>query len=160
MQNLEIERKYLVTNSSYLSLATQVVHIEQGYLSVDADCTIRVRLRADHAFLTVKGKNQEGGIAHFEWEKPIDTNDALQLLRLCKHGVVCKDRYIVPWHELLIEVDVFHGQNERLIMAEIELPDSNYPLPPLPDFIGEEVTSDSRFYNSYLSLHPFSTWQK
>lgn len=160
MYNTEIERKYLVCNDSYLHLATAVHTISQGYLSSDPDCTIRVRRKDDKAFLTVKGKNTEGGISHFEWEKEISLADASALLSLCRKGLIEKERYLVPCGGLTIEVDVFHGDNEGLVMAEIELPSEDYNLPPLPDFIHTEVTSDPCYYNSYLSSHPFSTWNQ
>ncbi len=156
--NLEIERKYLLKSDSFRQFATAVVPIAQGYLCTDPDRTIRVRRKGDKAYLTVKGKNADGGISHFEWEKEITVDDAEALLKMCNGGVVEKDRYLVPWQQLLIEVDVFHGENEGLVLAEIELPSEDYPLPQLPDFIGEEVTADPRYYNSYLSAHPFTRW--
>ena len=170
MTNTEIERKYLLRNDSFRQLATAVVPIAQGYLSTDPDRTIRVRRKGDKAYLTIKGKNENGGISHFEWEKEITVNDAESLLSLCSNStprlgrgaggevLITKDRYLVPWQGLMIEVDVFHGANEGLVMAEIELPSEDYPMPELPDFIGEEVTADPRYYNSYLSAHPFSEW--
>lgn len=158
MTNTEIERKYLITGNSFLTQAVAVHHISQGYLSVNPDCTIRVRRKDDKAYLTVKGRNPEGGISHFEWEKPITAQDAEALLSLCREGIILKERFLVPLGSLTIEVDVFHGANEGLVLAEIELPSEDYPLPPLPDFIGQEVTSDPRYYNSYLSTHPFTTW--
>lgn len=158
MSNTEIERKYLVINDSYKQMATSVQTIAQGYLSSSPDCTIRVRRKDDKAYLTVKGRNPEGSIAHFEWERQIETQDAEAMLLLCRQKPVEKERYIVPWQGLVIEVDVFHGANEGLVMAEIELPSEEYVLPALLAFIGEEVTSDPRYYNSYLSEHPFTTW--
>ncbi len=149
--NQEIERKYLVVDESFRSMATKVKHIRQGYLSVDADCTVRVRVADDRAYMTVKGRNQKDGFSHFEWEKEITLADAEALFALCRHGMIEKERHLVPWHDLTIEVDVFHGRNEGLVLAEIELPSEDYPLPDLPPFIGEEVTADSRYYNSSLA---------
>lgn len=160
MNNTEIERKYLVRDDSFLQLAKSKHHICQGYMSVDPDCTIRVRQKDEKAYLTVKGRNADGGIAHFEWEKEISAADAEVLLKMCQgKGKIEKDRYLVPWQGLTIEVDVFCGANTGLVMAEIELPDEAYPLTDLPAFIGEEVTADRRYYNSYLSAHPYTTWQ-
>ena len=158
MTNTEIERKYLVNSDSFRQMANVVQKIAQGYLSSSSDCTIRVRRKDDKAYITIKGRNHEGSIAHFEWERQIEPQDAESMLLLCKQGLVEKERYIVPWQGLVIEVDVFHGANEGLVMAEIELPSEEYQLPALPDFIGKEVTSDPRYYNSYLSEHPFTAW--
>ena len=157
MNNQEIERKYLLRDSSFRSLATAVQHIRQGYLCLDPDRTIRIRCKDDKAFITVKGRNAKGGIARFEWEKPLSQVDADALFPLCVGGLVDKERYLVPWDGLTVEVDVFHGANEGLVMAEIELPDEHTPVPDIP-FLGEEVTADSRYYNSYLSSHPYTTW--
>ena len=171
MINSEIERKYLLRNDSFRQMAVRKEHIAQGYLSVDPDRTIRVRHKDEKAYLTVKGQNREGSISHFEWEKEITVADAEALLKFISETssprlgrgvggeVIEKDRYLVSWHELTIEVDVFHGQNEGLVLAEIELPSEDYRLPKLPDFIGEDVTSDPRYYNSYLAEHPYTQWQ-
>ncbi len=153
----EIERKFLLKDDSYRRLATQVHHIRQGYLSLDPDRTVRVRQLDDEAFLTVKGRNAEGSVAHFEWEKPVSLSDAEALFPLCLNHLIDKHRYCVPWHELTVEVDVFHGDNEGLVLAEIELPREDYPLT-LPAFIGEEVTHDARYYNARLSTCPYRQW--
>lgn len=159
MNNIEIERKYLVKDESYKRVAVAVRHLCQGYLSVEKDCTIRVRISDDKAYLTIKSSNKADSIGHFEWEKELEVSDARQLISLCKSGMIEKERYIVPLGELNIEVDVFHGQSEGLVIAEIELPTEDYQLPTLPDFIGEEVTSDKRYYNAYLSMHPYKDWK-
>lgn len=147
--NTEIERKYIVRDYSFLNLATAVHHIQQAYLSTDP--TIRVRIKDTHAFLTIKGRNPEGSIAHFEWEKEIALEEAKSMLELATSNIIDKHRYIIPWDNLTIEVDVFHKQYEGLVLAEIELPSEDYPLPPLPAFISMEVTDNPQYYNSNLA---------
>lgn len=159
MTNIEIERKYLVRNDSFMQVAVKATHITQAYLSSDPHCTVRCRRFDDQACLTIKGSNSQDGIEHFEWEKPISIADVEALLPLCRGGVIDKERYFVPFEDLMIEIDVFHGQNEGLVLAEIELPASDYSIPVLPDFIGEEVTTDPRYYNSYLSSNPYKNWK-
>lgn len=139
-------------------MAVQVRHLCQGYLSADKECTIRIRIADNNAYITIKGSNPKDSIEHFEWEKEINIDEAKTLMSLCRTGIIDKERYIVPFEGLTIEVDVFHGSNEGLILAEIELPTAVYNLPTLPDFIGNEVTFDHRYYNSYLSLHPYTEW--
>ena len=179
INNLEIERKYLVASDEFKSLATKCVRIRQGYLSTNEKSTIRVRLWDDQAFITIKSRGKEGSCAHFEWEKEISQADAEQLLALCTSGLIDKTRYIVPLPYsasgliaeggltaqrsysppggLICEVDVFHGDNEGLILAEVELQEETQTFTK-PAFLADEVTSDHRYYNSYLSLHPFTTW--
>ena len=156
MKNTEIERKYLLHDDSYLGLATAVKYIQQGYLSTDPDRTVRVRRCDDKAYLTIKGKNKEGGVSHFEWEKQISVADAEALLPLCKGIIISKKRYLVPWRELTVEVDVFEGAHRGLAFAEIEIPSEDYEFE-LPPFIGDEVTADKRYQNSYLSEHELIT---
>lgn len=155
MKNTEIERKYLLRDDSYHDLAIGVKYIQQGYLSTDPDRIVRVRRCDDKAFLTIKGRNKDGGICHFEWEKPISIADAEALLPLCKGIIISKKRYIVPWGELTVEVDEFEGAHKGLAFAEIEFPTEHYELE-LPPFIGEDVTADKRYQNSYLSEHELS----
>lgn len=157
--NLEIERKFLVTSDAFRALATKAVRITQGYLSTNEMSTIRVRRWDDQAFLTIKSRGREGSCAHFEWEKEIAPQDAEQLFALVTSGLIDKTRYIVPVENgLFFEIDVFHGDNEGLVLAEIELPSEDASFP-RPDFLGEEVTQDRRYYNSYLSTCPFSSWK-
>lgn len=144
---LEIERKFLVKDDSYRSLATGKREISQGYLSRVKERTVRVRIADQSAFITIKGVNR-GSVRHeFEYEIPVD--DARQLLTLCAPPVVVKTRHLVPWEGLTWEVDEFHGANEGLVVAEVELPDKTYE-PSLPSFVGQEVTDDPKYYNSNL----------
>lgn len=167
--NIEIERKFLVRDDSYKALATSSVHIRQGYLSRTPNCTIRVRIAESLAFLTIKSKPAPNGFAHYEFEKPISVDEANELLKLALPGIIDKRRWLIPIHslppreesevgsQLLCEVDEFFGDNAGLVMAEVELP-SEDTLFVHPDFLGDEVTFDKRYYNSYLSQHPFTTW--
>ena len=118
---------------------------------------MRIRLKGDEAFITVKGKTNEAGTTRFEWEKPISVAEAQQLLTLCESGIIDKTRYLVPNGDTTIEVDEFHGDNAGLVMAEIELPSPDTSFHK-PAWLGQEVTGDRRYYNSQLTLHPFSTW--
>mgnify|MGYP002516007024 FL=1 len=150
MQNTEIERKFLVTNTSYRQQATTRYEIVQGYLCKDKERTIRVRIRDARAFLTIKSDSGKTGIARFEWEKEIDQTDARQLLDLCLPGVIEKTRYIVPAENgLKWEIDEFHGRLSGLTLAELELPTEDYPYTKA-DFVGKEVTGDPRYYNANM----------
>ena len=136
----EIERKFLVTNDSYRHMATSSSHIEQGYLSRDPEATVRVRVRDDRAFLTVKGRNH--GMVRDEWEYPIPVGDARIMLRRCARGsILQKRRYLVPFEGFTWEVDEFGGDHAGLVVAEVELPSAD-TVAPLPPFVGEEVTGD------------------
>ncbi len=154
---LEIEKKFLV-DGDFKSETTQSIRIVQGYLSSSPERTVRVRIWNNKAFLTIKGKPNETGMSRYEWEKEIPQKEALELLKLCEPGVINKTRYIIPAKEnLAFEVDEFHDENEGLLMAEIELPQEDFPFEK-PGWLGKEVTNDIRYYNSYLAKHPFSTW--
>ncbi|MBQ0114424.1 MAG: CYTH domain-containing protein [Bacteroidales bacterium] len=146
---LEIEHKYLVNDGSYRQMASRVHHILQGYLSRESRRTVRVRLRDDSGFITIKGKSHGASRPEFEYEIPAD--DARQLLALCPPPVLDKDRYIIEFEGHTWEVDEFHGTLEGLVTAEIELPseDSSYTTPP---FIGKDVTGDHRYSNSHLGI--------
>lgn len=146
----EIERKFLVRNDSFLSMASSVSTISQGYLSRDPERTVRIRLRDGKGFLTIKGATDPTGTSRFEWEKEIPAAEAQSLLALCLPVVIEKQRYMVPYCGLAFEVDVFHGAHEGLVLAEVELssPDQSVSLPP---FVGEEVTGNPQYYNAYLS---------
>ena len=156
MNHTEIERKYLVKSDVYLRLATERHEVKQGYLCADGVRTVRVRLWDDRGVLTIKGHGN--GVSRFEWEQQIPGEDAKELFLLCQPGRVEKTRYIVPLGELKVEVDVFHGENEGLVFAEIELPAEDYRFA-LPEWLGPEVTGDSRYYNAYISSHPYNTWK-
>jgi len=159
MENVEIERKYLVKSDIYRSLAVAKHEVKQGYLCADGIRTVRVRLWDDQGVLTIKGRGN--GVSRFEWEKTISSADAEALFALCQPGRVEKTRYVVPiaGTTLNVEVDVFHGDNEGLVLAEIELPSEDCVFE-VPEWLGKEVTGDPRYYNSYISAHPFNTWQE
>ena len=152
----EIERKFLV-KGGFEKAALGCVHVVQGYLSSDPQRIVRVRLKGEKGYLTVKGP---GALNRFEWEKEISADEAEALLSLAEPGIVDKTRYLVPagdgrhtW-----EVDVFHGDNEGLVVAEIELSSDDDPFD-RPDWLGEEVTGDPRYYNSSLRAHPYKEWK-
>ena len=154
---IEIERKFLVTSTEFIKEAIRQSRIVQGYLSSNPERTVRVRVKGDKGFLTIKGIGNETGLSRFEWEKEIPLEDAEQLLRLCEKGVIDKIRYEVTISNHLYEVDVFLGANEDLIIAEIELSNENESFEK-PTWLGKEVTNDSRYYNAYLSTTPFKNW--
>jgi len=154
---IEIERKYRVKNTDFLDHCEISYRICQGYLNSSSERTVRVRTKNEKGYITIKGKSNDLGTTRFEWEKEIQQNEALELLKLCEDFIIEKTRYVVKYNEQLFEVDVFHGDNEGLIIAELELNDENEFID-LPDWIGEELTGDIRFYNSYLSNHPYKTW--
>lgn len=147
----EIERKFLVTGDGWES-ASAGTRIAQGYLSIDADRTVRVRLAGNEAWLTIKGRSE--GISRAEFEYPIPPDDARELLKLCLPSVIDKTRHRIPFGGHVWEVDVFHGDNEGLVVAEVELVDESV-LPEIPPWAGVEVSDDPRYYNSSLSKLPF-----
>ena len=144
---IEIEHKFLVTGDEYRQMACDKHEIRQGFLSRDPERTVRVRVRDDEAFITIKGKGE--GAAHPEFEYSIPLDDALQLLTLCEPPVIEKTRYIVMHDGNRWEVDEFHGHREGLVLAELEVPSEDYTFP-LPLFIGREVTGLPQYYNSAL----------
>ena len=154
---VEIERKFLVTSNEYLKTFTKQNRIVQGYLSSDPKRTVRVRLKDGNGYLTIKGESNESGLTRFEWEKEISYSDAENLLSLCEKGVIDKIRYEVIVGVHVYEVDVFAKENEGLVIAEIELKEENESFEK-PLWLGEEVTGDIRYYNSYLSTNPYKNW--
>lgn len=148
---MEIERKYLVTSDCYKEMAVARYHIIQGYISREKTGTVRVRITDDKAYLTIKGKPAAGHLARYEWEKEIDVYDAEELMKLCQGTIIDKTRWIVPAAEegLKWEVDEFHGKHEGLVVAEIELEREDQSFEK-PDFIGDEVTHDPRYYNANM----------
>ena len=151
----EIERKFLINDPRIVdSLAGE--RLTQGYLSHDKNATVRVRIAGTRGWLTIKGKTV--GATRSEFEYPVPEQDARQMLdELCGAGVIDKTRYRLPQGALCWEIDVFHGDNDGLIVAEIELPSEDTPFDK-PDWLGEEVTGDPRYYNSALSSTPFNQW--
>ena len=158
MKNVETERKFLVLDSSYKAQAVKVFQIKQGYISHDGGNTVRVRIRDRQGFLTIKGPSLDG-ISRFEWEKEIPLEDAEALCALCRGGFIDKTRHIIPIASgRYFEVDEFHGDNDGLVMAEIELEKPDEPFD-RPAWLGEEVTGDRRYYNSHLLLSPYKSWK-
>jgi CYTH domain-containing protein len=151
---VEIERKFLVRDDSWND-GTPGVRIAQGYLSLDPGRSVRVRLAGENAWLTVKGRSE--GLARAEFEYPIPVDDARALLEICLPSVIDKTRHRVGFGGHLWEIDVFHGANEGLVMAEVELDDTSVP-PALPPWAGEEVSDDFRYYNTSLASRPFGLW--
>lgn len=147
---IEIERKFLVHSTEFIQVASQHYRIEQGYLSKDPARTVRVRIKNDKSFITVKGASSASGMSRYEWEKEIPLEEGKALLQLALPIVIQKTRYEVKHQTFLFEVDVFEGQHQGLILAEVELEDENVELN-LPEWIGEEVTGDPRYYNASLS---------
>lgn len=158
MSGLEIERKFLVRGDDYKRQAVSHSRIKQGYICSGHGRTVRVRLRDHCGFLTIKGPSLDGGLSRYEFEKEITLDEAEHLFRLCEPGIIDKTRYLVPSGSHTFEVDEFYGDNEGLVMAEVELSSPDEPYEKL-DFIGREVTGDRRFYNSYLRLCPFKLWK-
>jgi adenylate cyclase len=154
---IEIERKYLVTSLAFKKEYCAKNEIAQGYLNSNPERTVRIRIKGSSGFITIKGVGNESGTSRFEWEKEIPVNEAKQLLQLCEKGVIEKTRYEVKSGKHIIEVDVFYGENQGLIIAEIELENENEHIIK-PDWLGEEVTNDSKYYNSYLSQNPYKNW--
>lgn len=154
---IEIERKFLVTSNAFKTDAFSQNKIAQGYLSSVPERTVRVRIKGDKGFVTVKGISSDSGMSRFEWEKEIPVDEAENLLKLCEKGIIDKIRFNVTIGNHTFEVDEFHGENEGLIIAEIELNSENEAFEK-PNWLGEEVTNDKRYYNSYLSNHPFKNW--
>ena len=155
----EIERKFLVKDDSYKQMASSFSHIIQGYICRTTGRTVRVRLRDEKAYLTIKGPSLDGGLSRYEWEHEIPGREALELMQLCERGVIDKVRYLVPYGGHTFEVDEFFGANEGLVMAEVELDavDEAFERPP---FLGEEVTGDRRYYNSCLTANPYKDWKE
>ncbi|OYT16113.1 MAG: adenylate cyclase [Bacteroidetes bacterium 4572_77] len=153
----EIERKFLV-KGDYKPLVVKQTRIIQGYLSSVPERTVRVRVKGEKGFLTIKGIGNASGASRFEWENEIPTNEAKELLELCEAGAIDKTRFIVPANnDLFFEVDEFYGDNNGLTVAEIELPTEDTPFTK-PEWLGEEVTGDAKYFNSMLMKNPYKNW--
>jgi CYTH domain-containing protein len=153
----EIERKFLVLDDSYKHEAYHSSHVRQGYLCSERGKTVRIRLRDDKAYLTIKGPSLDGGLSRYEFEREIPFADGEIMLSLCHDGLIDKTRWLIRAGNHTFEVDEFHGDNDGLVVAEVEL-GSVDETPIIPHFIGKEVTGDRRYYNAQLSLHPYCTW--
>ncbi|MFI1771238.1 CYTH domain-containing protein [Thalassobellus citreus] len=155
---IEIERKFLVKSDIYKEEAFKKTRIVQGYLNSHKERTVRVRLKGDRGFITVKGQSSSNGLSRFEWEKEVGSLEIEALLKLCEFGVINKIRYEVKVGKHIFEVDAFFGDNDGLVIAEVELNNENETFEK-PNWLGEEVTGDIKYYNSYLSKHPYNTWK-
>lgn len=153
----EIERKFLVTSEAFKELAFKKTRIVQGFLNTDPERTVRVRIKGTEGFITVKGIGNETGASRFEWEKQITENEAEALLEICEPGSIDKIRYEVKSGKHIFEVDEFFGDNEGLIVAEVELNEEQETVT-IPNWIGNEVTGETKYYNSQLSKNPFKNW--
>ena len=154
---IEIERKFLVNSDAFKTEAFNSYTIKQGFLNSHKERTVRIRLIKNKGYITIKGKSSEDGLSRFEWEKEISKLEAESLLDLCEEGIIDKIRYEVKSGNHVFEVDAFFGNNEGLIVAEVELKSEDEHFEK-PNWLGEEVTGDVKYYNSQLSKTPFTTW--
>ena len=155
--SLEIERKFLVTSKDFKQEFYKKTAIKQGYLNSDKSRTVRIRITDDAAFLTVKGKSNKTGTTRFEWEKEIDKQQGEQLLLLCEPSTIDKTRFYIKNEHHIFEVDEFYGDNQGLIVAEIELSSEDESFKK-PSWLSEEVTGNDKYYNSKLSKNPYKNW--
>lgn len=153
----EIERKFLV-KGDFKSSARKATRITQGYLSSVPERTVRVRVKGDKGFITIKGIGSESGASRFEWEKEIPVAEVQELLKICEPGVIDKTRYLVDAGPHTFEVDEFYGDNDGLTVAEVELASERESFE-RPEWLGEEVTGDVRYYNSMLMKNPYKNWK-
>ena len=155
----ETERKFLIRGEEYKSEVFRSMHLTQGYLCSTPKCSARVRISDDRGFLTLKGPSDARGLSRFEWEKEIPLSEARDLIPLCVSGLIDKTRHLVRNTDgrHVWEIDEFHGDNEGLVVAEIEISSDDDPFD-RPSWLGEEVTGLRRYYNSSLSRHPFKDW--
>jgi len=155
---LEIERKFLVLSEVFKTEAFKKTKIIQGFLNTHKERTVRIRINGDIAFITVKGISNSKGTTRLEWQKEIPVSEAEKLLTLCEPNLIEKTRYEVKVNNHIFEVDEFYGENEGLIIAEIELISENETFTK-PEWLGKEVTGDVRYYNSLLSKTPYRNWR-
>ncbi|MCB0459962.1 MAG: CYTH domain-containing protein [Flavobacteriaceae bacterium] len=153
----EIERKFLVKNDTFKKESFKATKIVQGFLSTVPERTVRIRIKGDKGFITVKGIGNESGTSRFEWEKEISVDDASNLLKISEPGVIDKTRYEVKSGGHTFEIDEFYGENEGLIVAEVELSSEDEKFVK-PDWLGDEVTGQVKYYNSMLMKNPFKNW--
>lgn len=154
---LEIEKKFLVKSEDFKKVAFKETRITQGYLSSAPERTVRVRIKGKTGYLTIKGEGNASGASRYEWEIEIPVIEAEELLKICEPGIIDKTRYEVKYGIHTFEVDEFYGENSGLIVAEIELKSEDEAFTK-PDWFGEEVTGDSKYYNSMLVKSPFTKW--
>lgn len=156
---VEIERKFKVTDTSFKEMASSRVRMVQGFLNTDPERTVRVRLLDDTGLITIKGKTFARGTSRKEWEFRISSDEAKELLEICEPGLIEKTRYRVSVGNHIFEVDEFEGKNQGLLIAEIELQATAESFE-VPSWLGEEVTGQEKYYNSQLSLNPYSQWKE
>jgi len=155
----EIERKFLVKSEEYKKQAEKATRITQGYLSSVPERTVRVRVKGEKGFITIKGIGNESGASRYEWEKEIPVEEVKELLKICEPGIIDKTRYIVPVGNHKFEVDEFYGDNEGLVVAEVELGSEDEEFEK-PSWLGEEVTGDVKYFNSMLMKNPYKNWKE
>ena len=154
---IEIERKFLIISNIFKNEAFKSTRIIQGYLNSHKERAVRVRIKGDFGFLTIKGASTKNGLSRFEWEKEINKSEAKKLLNICESGIIDKIRYEIKVKNHIFEVDEFFGDNTGLIIAEVELKNENETFEK-PKWLGKEVTGQIKYYNSQLSKHPYNTW--
>lgn len=155
---LEIERKFLV-KGDFKRFSHQHFRVKQAYISSVSERTVRIRVKDQQAYITIKGSSDKTGTSRFEWEREIPVHEADDLLKICEPGIIDKTRYLVLFDNHIWEVDEFHGENEGLLIAELELNDKDESFKK-PEWLGEEVTGDVRYYNSSLIKHPYTRWRQ
>ena len=153
----EIERKFLVNSGAFKEASINQQRITQGYLSAVPERTVRVRIKGKKGFLTIKGIGNASGTSRYEWEKEIAVVEAKELLEICEPGVIDKTRYNVVVGDHTYEVDEFYGDNEGLVVAEVELKAEDEAIEK-PSWLAEEVTGDPKYFNSMLMQNPYKNW--
>nr|WP_299339327.1 CYTH domain-containing protein [Allomuricauda sp.] len=159
MEHLEIERKFLVGSDVYREQAISKTRIVQGFLNTDPKRTVRVRIKNEKGFLTVKGESNSSGTTRFEWETRIEPIEATNLIDLCEGFILEKIRYEIPFEGHTFEVDEFLGENRGLVIAEVELEHEDEVFKK-PDWLGDEVTGKVEYYNSQLTIKPYNQWNR
>ena len=154
---VEIERKFLVVGDEYRRMAYSSDRIVQGYICRADGNSVRVRIRDGRGYLTIKGPSLDGGLSRYEWEREISLSEAEDMLLLCRDAKIDKRRYLVKCGSHTYEVDEFYGDNEGLVVAEIELSDKDEAFE-RPSFLGREVTGEARYYNGHLTRFPYKDW--
>ena len=154
----DIERKFLVKDSSFKNMAMSSSRIVQGYNCSERGRTVRIRIRDDKGYITIKGASTDNGLSRYEWEHEIPVEEARELMLLCHDGMIDKTRYLVKYGNHIFEVDEFYGDNEGLVVAEVVFckQKTAYEIPP---FLGEEVTGQVKYYNSFLMKSPYKSWK-
>jgi adenylate cyclase len=153
----EIEKKFLVTSEGYKAAAAKQTRITQGYLSSVPERTVRVRIKGNAGYITIKGIGNQSGASRYEWEKEIPVTEVEELLKICEPGIIDKTRYEVKMGDHTFEIDEFYGDNQGLVVAEVELKNENDPFEK-PGWLGTEVTGNVKYYNAMLMKHPFTKW--